>query len=59
MPIIAQSARKSERLLLFYKMNFVAGFENKLEDCGLPGRGDQDKGTVKPNMSDVALFGPV
>lgn len=40
-------------------MNFVAGFENKLEDCGLPGRGDQDKGTVKPNMSDVALFGPV
>lgn len=42
-------------------MNFVAGFENKLADCGLPGWGGerQDKGTVNPNMSDVALFGPV
>lgn len=24
----------------FYKMNFVAGFENKLEDCGLTGWGE-------------------
>lgn len=41
-------------------MNFVAGFENKLADCELPGWGGrQDKGTVNPNMSGVALFGPV
>lgn len=39
------------------KKDFVAGFENKVEDCGQTSQG-RERGPMDPNMLDVALFGP-